>query len=74
MQQFSIGEKVRINREFPDMHEFLREHMSRGDVAEVIRHSSMGSSERVLVKFEIPDPAFGIYWIKAAVLSSAPTD
>ncbi len=70
MQQFNVGEKVRISREFPDMHEFLREHMSRGDIAEVIRHSHLGHTERVLVKFEIPDPAFGIYWLTPAVLAS----
>lgn len=71
MQQFNIGERVRIAREFPDMHEFLREHMSRGDVAEVIRFSSPGKSERVLVKFEQSDPMFGIYWLKPGILSAA---
>jgi len=71
MQQFNVGEKVRINSEFPEMHEFLREHMARGDIAEVVRHSHLGNTERVLVKFEIPDPAYGLYWLKPAVLASA---
>jgi len=53
------------------MHQFLRDHMSRGDVAEVIRFSTPGKSERVLVKFEQPDPMFGIYWLKPGILSAA---
>ena len=69
MQQFAIGERVKIAQEFPDMHEFLREHMERGDTAEVIRFSNPGKIERVLVKFEQPDPIFGIYWLKPTVLS-----
>lgn len=67
---FTVGERVKIAREFPDMHQFLREHMCRGDVAEVIRYSSPGKAERVLVKFEQTDPMFGIYWLKPTFLAA----
>lgn len=71
MNAFMVGERVRIASEFPDMPNFLREHMSLGHVAEVIRYGSRGTTNRVLVRFEQTDPLFGIYWLQPSVLATA---
>jgi hypothetical protein len=70
MNDFMVGERVRIASEFPNMPEFLRQHMSQGHTAEVIRHSNPGKTNRVLVRFEQTDPLFGIYWLRPTVLSA----
>ncbi|MBQ0755020.1 MAG: hypothetical protein KBT87_03895 [Gammaproteobacteria bacterium] len=70
MNDFMVGERVRITAEFPNMPEFLREHMSLGHIAEVIRYSNPGKTNRVLVRFEQTDPLFGIYWLRPTVLAT----
>lgn len=71
MNNFMVGERVKIASEFPNMPDFLREHMSLGHIAEVVRCSNPGKASRVLVRFDQSDPLFGIYWLRPAVLSAA---
>jgi hypothetical protein len=44
--------------------------MSLGHIAEVIRYSNPGKTNRVLVRFEQTDPLFGIYWLRPTVLAT----
>lgn len=71
MSNFVIGDKVAIAEQYPEMHYCLREYMLRGKTARILRLSHPGKPKRYLVKFDVADPAHGIYWLQPNVLRQA---
>ena len=71
MSSYGIGDKVKITAQYPDMHYCLREYMVSGRTARILRLSHPGKPKRYLVKFDVADPAHGIYWLDPAVLDQA---
>lgn len=71
MQEFKVGDQVKVVDGCQNMHNSLREYMISGRKATVIRQSTPGKPNRYLVKFDVADASHGLYWLRGAMLGQA---
>lgn len=64
MTELLVGEQVKLHGAVSEMSGSLEALLRNDAIGKVIRRGRTEGESRVLVRFNVVDPAFGMYWLE----------